>query len=333
MNFLLVDLSNLYFRARHVAHRQATLDDRLGMSLHLALGSVHKPWREQGMKSHVVFALEGRSWRKEIYKPYKAQRAEQRAALTDKEKEEDALYWQTYEELIAYLKTKTNCTCLQHPNLEADDLIAGWVQSHPSDNHCIVSSDSDFFQLIAPNVTQYNGITDETITLEGYFDSKGKPILDKKTKLPKKLEEPAWILFEKCMRGDTSDNIFSAYPGVRKKGTKTKVGLLEAYADKKSKGFAWNNLLLQRWTDHEGNEHRVLDDYERNKTLIDLTAQPEHVKVIMMETIAAVKDHKMVSGIGMHFMKFCGKHNLVKLSEQSNTFATIFSTGYGDIEK
>ena len=39
------------------------------------------------------------------------------------------------------------------------------------------------------------------------------------------------------MRGDTSDNVFSAYPGVRTKGTKNKVGLLEAYAERKSKGF------------------------------------------------------------------------------------------------
>ena len=40
------------------------------------------------------------------------------------------------------------------------------------------------------------------------------------------------MLFEKCMRGDTSDNVFSAYPGVRTKGTKNKVGLIEAYEDK-----------------------------------------------------------------------------------------------------
>lgn len=330
MNYLLVDLSNLYFRARHVAHRQSALDDRLGMSLHLSLGSVMKPWREFSMNAHVVFALEGRSWRKEIYKPYKAKRAEQRAALTDKEKEEDKLYWETYEELVDFLKTKTNCTCLYHPNLEADDLIAGWIQSHPNDKHCIVSSDTDFYQLIADNVIQYNGITDEMITLDGYFDTRGNQIIDKKTKEPKRLPDPKWILFEKCIRGDASDNIFSAYPGVRIKGTKNKVGLREAFSDRDSKGFAWNNLMLQRWTDHEGNEHRVFDDYIRNVSLIDLTAQPDHVKIMMAETIAAAQEHKQVSNIGVYFMKFCGKHRLNKLAEQSDMFARIFSTGYGE---
>jgi hypothetical protein len=43
------------------------------------------------------------------------------------------------------------------------------------------------------------------------------------------------------MRGDPTDNVFSAYPGVRTKGSKNKVGLMEAYEDRNSKGFNWNN--------------------------------------------------------------------------------------------
>ena len=72
--------------------------------------------------------------------------------------------------------------------------------------------------------------------------------LTRKTQEHKTLEDPQYLLFEKCMRGDTSDNVFSAYPGVRKKGTKNKTGLLEAYADKEKGGFNWNNIMLQRWT-------------------------------------------------------------------------------------
>ena len=52
------------------------------------------------------------------------------------------------------------------------------------------------------------------------------------------------------MRGDTSDNVFSKLiPGVRVKGTKNKVGLQEAFADKDKKGYSWNNMMLQRWVD------------------------------------------------------------------------------------
>ena len=80
------------------------------------------------------------------------------------------------------------------------------------------------------------------------------------------------------MRGDTADNVFSAYPGVRTKGTKTKVGLQEAFADRDSKGYSWNNMMLQRWGDHEGFEHRVIDDYQRNviKVLRKLTEWQIH---------------------------------------------------------
>ena len=71
--------------------------------------------------------------------------------------------------------------------------------------------------------------------------------------------------FLKNVLGDISDNIFSAYPGVRTKGTKNKIGIQEAYHDMGNKGFTWNNFMLQRWTDHNGEEHQVIKDYERNK--------------------------------------------------------------------
>ena len=37
-------------------------------------------------------------------------------------------------------------------------------------------------------------------------------------------------------------------------------------------------MMLQRWVDHEEQEHRVKDDFERNSILIDLTKQPDEVK-------------------------------------------------------
>jgi len=291
------------------------------------LGSVNKAWRDQ-KATHVVFCLEGRSWRKDYYAPYKANRAVARAAHTEQEAEEDKLFWETFDELNTFLRESTNCTVLQHKQLEADDLIAGWIQSHPNDEHIIVSSDTDFYQLLAPNVKQYNGISDELHTLDGILDKRGKHIIDKKTKLPKVIPEPAWILFEKCVRGDATDNIFSAYPGVRKKGTKNKVGLEEAFSDKNKKGYSWNNLMLQSWTDHNGIEHRVLDDYERNCVLVDLSMQPDNIKTVIAETIAAGCESKNRPMIGAHFLKLCGKYDLIKMSEQANTFCAFLSAAY-----
>lgn len=324
--YILVDTANTFFRARHTV--RGSLEDKVGMSLHTILSSIRKAWRDfKG--DHVVFCLEGRSWRKDYYEPYKRQRSEARAAQSPREAEEDKTFWETFDQFKEFIVNKTNATTLQHPQLEADDLIAGWIHQHPNDNHVIISTDGDFAQLIAPNVKQYNGVLQVTTTHEGYFDEKGKMVIDKKTKEVKPAPDPEWLLFEKCMRGDTSDNIFSAYPGVREKGTKTKVGLREAYADKDSKGYSWNNLMLQRWTDHDGVEHRVIDDYNRNKLLCDLAAQPDKIKEIISRTVLS-EDHKTknIPQVGVRLLKFCAEYDLQKISEQVQSYAEPLNARY-----
>ena len=233
MTYILVDTANTFFRARHVV--RGDLDTKIGMAFHITLSSIKKAWSDFD-GAHVVFCLEGRSWRKDFYEPYKRNRSEARAAQTQAQQDEDTVFWEMFDEWKDFVSTKTNCSVLQHPELEADDLIAGWIQAHPNDNHVIISTDGDFAQLIAPNVKQYNGVSNTIITHEGYFDDKKKkPVLDKKTGEPKPAPNPQFMLFEKCMRGDTSDNVFSAYPGVRTKGTKNKVGLIEAFEDREPK--------------------------------------------------------------------------------------------------
>ena len=322
--YILVDTANTFFRARHVV--RGDLDTKVGMALHITLNSIKKAWKDFDA-DHVVFCLEGRSWRKDYYEPYKRNRQETRDAMTPSQQEEDTVFWEIFDEFKDFVHTKTNCTMIQHPQLEADDLIAGWIHNHPKDNHVIISTDGDFAQLIAHNVKQYNGVSNTTITHQGYFDDKGREVIDKKTKLPKEKPNPEWQLFEKCMRGDTSDNVFSAYPGVRKKGTRNKVGLLEAFADKNTKGYNWNNLMLQRWVDHNGKEHRVLDDYNRNVTLCDLTAQPNEVKDIINNTIGTVET-KNITQVGMRLLKFCAKWDMQRIADQAAQYAQPLQARY-----
>jgi hypothetical protein len=321
MRYLIVDTANTFFRARHSAHRQSDTWDKLGFAIHVTLASVNKAWRDQ-KADHVVFCLEGRSWRKDFYEPYKKNRAVARAALTEKEAEEDKLFWEAFDDLKTFLSERTNCTVLRHEQLEADDLVAGWIQAHPQDHHTIVSSDTDFHQLLADNVNQYNGVADELHTLQGIFDKKGKMVIDKKTKEPKVIPNPEWILFEKCMRGDPTDNVFSAYPGVRK----TK--LEEAYNDRANRGFAWNNLMLQSWTDHNGVDHKVLDDYNRNRVLVDLAAQPDDIKIKIAETIANGSVRLNRPMVGAQFLKFCGKYELNRLSDNATAISDVLSASY-----
>lgn len=326
MTYILVDTANTFFRARHAI--KGDLETKIGMSLHVTFNSVKKAWKDFN-GSHVVFCLEGRSWRKDHYSPYKRNRSDARAAHTEKEAEEERVFWETFDQFKVFINEKTNCSVLHHPQLEADDLIAGWIQTHPNDDHVIISTDGDFAQLISSNVKQYNGVSGVTTTIEGYFDEKGKPVVDKKTGEKKTAPNPEWLLFEKCMRGDTSDNIFSAYPGVRTKGTKNKVGLQEAFEDKNTKGYNWNNLMLQRWVDHEGVEHRVLDDYNRNCLLCDLTAQPDEIKTLIKETIDnEISKNKNISQVGVRMIKFCGSYDLNKISENIQQYVDPFNSRY-----
>ena len=272
MKYALIDTMNTFFRAKHVASRNADTWEKIGMALHLTLGSVNQAVRNYGV-DHVVFCLEGHSWRKDFYTPYKANRK-----------------------------------VLQQDMTEAD---------------------TDYLQLLSESVHMYNGVNKQLITIDGYFDDRGRQVIDKKTKEHKILEDPQYLLFEKCMRGDTSDNVFSAYPGVRKKGTKNKTGLIEAFADKDKGGFNWNNIMLQRWTDHNEVEHRVREDYERNRTLIDLTAQPIELRDATDKCITDVLNTtKEVPQVGVHFMRFCGKYELNRISDQADSYAKWLNTSY-----
>ena len=323
--YILLDTSNLFHRSRHAVRGDA--DIKIGMSLHIMFHSIRKAWQDFN-GTHVIFALEGRSWRKSVYPQYKANRVVDKSTLTESEIEENEVFWETYNNFTDYIREKTNCTVLQNSQLEADDLIAGFIQSHPNDNHVIISTDTDFVQLISPNVKQYNGVTETLITDTGYFDNKGKPIIDNKTKIPKPIPNPEWLLFEKCMRGDSTDNVFSAYPGVRAKSSKNKIGLTEAFEDREKMGYSWNNLMLQKWIDHHDIEHRVIDDYNRNRMLIDLTAQPSEIRTLIDQTIVESCIPKNVDQVGIKLLKFCQLYQLLKISEQAQSYSIPLNEKY-----
>ena len=115
----------------------------------------------------------------------------------------------------------------------------------------------------------------------------------------------------------------------KSKRHKNKAGLQEAFADKDKKGYSWNNMMLQRWVDHEGKEHRVLEDYERNVILCDLTAQPQNIRKIINDTIEdATETPKEVGQVGIKLMKFCAKHDMVKISEQAQSFSEPLNARY-----
>ena len=286
--YLVVDVANLMFRARHVVRGDAY--EQSGMALHIIFRSLKKLFKEH-KADHVVLALEGGgSWRYKEYPAYKSKRRMDREAdkamQSAREAEADEVFDAVMKDFVEFMSEKTRCTVLHQSGIEGDDFIARWIQLHPNDEHIILSSDSDFIQLITDKVTLYNGIDDRLLTPDGVFDGQtgdrlvfhvdsgsgkvkvlGTPEQEKKkhdkaqkekakmsaTYVPTEWSweiEPEWqkkALFVKLVRGDSGDSVFSAYPGVRYHGSAKKVGINEAWEDRSGQGFHWNNFMLQSW--------------------------------------------------------------------------------------
>ena len=86
--------------------------------------------------------------------------------------------------------------------------------------------------------------------------------------------------------------------------------------------------MLQRWTDHNGVEHKVLDDYYRNVQLVDLSAQPDNIKIMIAESIAENSVVKDIPQIGTKFLKFCGKYELNRISDNVQNYVDFLTASY-----
>lgn len=325
--YIIIDTQNMFMRAVHVTRGDA--EQRASMSLHIMLASIAQAWRTFNA-DHIVFALEcpnANNWRRKIDPRYKKNREAIRAAASVKEQEEGTIIFSILNDLITFLREKTNATVLQCPIAEADDMIARWTQLHPDDKHVIISSDKDFHQLVKGNVIQYDGVN-KKIFIDALSDTQYVTADDFKNTELVPIDDPEWLLFEKIVRGDSSDNIFSAYPGVRIKGTKNKVGIIDAYNDRKNQGYNWHTFMNMKWTDHDKKDHIVKEDFERNKKLIDLTSHPADVLQRMDKVVVEEAESEPITKVTIPFMKFCQKHELVRILDRADEFKIIFSSSY-----
>jgi hypothetical protein len=167
-------------------------------------------------------------------------------------------------------------------------------------------------------------------------------VLKKRKKLDEKFVftiDDDWhkrALFIKIVRGDVGDGVFSAYPKVRYEGSK-KVGIRECWEDRHEKGFHWNNFMLQKWEKlivKEGQDEpeivdvRVCDEFATNEMLIDLTKQPQEVKDLMDKVIVDAVQKQVTGQVGLNFLRFCKKHDLVRLMEQAHYHSVYMMAGY-----
>lgn len=346
MKYCLIDVSNLVYRARYGSHKdrpreprapglegyEEELRESLGLCLHTTFKSLAKVYSKFGA-GHVVACFDHRPWRSVIYPRYKRNRvlAEdatpeeiEKASLTRR------LITETIESLLTFFHESTNVTVLYQDMCEADDFIARWISSHPSDHHFIMSTDSDYKQLVRENVELYAGVSNELYTSSGVFYQDALKVRPGdavrnihgetwRVKLDKKISEPvmidpAWELFKKVMLGDDSDNVARAAP--------PKVGEVKLRAHYAAQGgIGWQNLM----DTPVGDGTYVRDLYERNVELVDLTRQPDEVKALMDAHISGASQKERRPRVGVAFLQFCKANRLVRLAESAETITPLLS--------
>jgi DNA polymerase-1 len=174
---------------------------------------------EQFNPDKIYFPLDGKpTVRLEMYPEYKGAR---RVETTDPD---EIAYWKSFKRqkkaIIEMMGNYFPVTSMYHPDYECDDLVLHIIKTlHPSDYVTIVSSDTDFIQIL-------NDYPD-TVSLYNPVASSYRQNTD--------YDYVSW----KAMVGDKSDNI----PGVKGIGKKTasKILSIEGELENRMKDSKFNN--------------------------------------------------------------------------------------------
>jgi len=195
------------------------------------------------------------AWRKELCPEYKANRRSDPKKIAVKDE------YSTQVPFIRQAITNLGIDQMVSPTCEADDLAGAYARLLESGGHLVelVTGDKDWLQLVTPSVTWNDPVRDRQVDIMTFESFTDYPNVEQ-------------FLDEKCLVGDTSDNI-KGVGGIGAKGAKellTEWGsvpnfLLEADPESKMKA-AWR---------------RLYDDptkYETNMLLMNLNGKHPTIK-------------------------------------------------------
>jgi 5'-3' exonuclease len=247
----------------------------------------------------IAFALDGKtSLRKQLYySQYKGNRDDSDKSVEEQKFNEIARQQFTIvqEEIIPELGYKN---IFKAEGFEADDIIGSICKTHGNSNIgtsneiCIVTTDSDMFQLIRENIVILNPKTYTYLTMSG-FEKKyniGHPNMWKRVKV---------------YSGCSTDNV----PGIIVHGTKTlrRVGIKSVINYLQNKLKPTSNIY-KAFTDPRNKK-----DINRNKllTILPLKNTPE---------FRIVKDDKLSRSA---LLKICAKYRFKSIEEDIEDFCKV----------
>ena len=150
---MIVDVSNLLHRTFYV-HTTEDFDLITAMAYKSTFLTLNKYYKDFAPNKVVLAFDDHNNWRKKFTasgkcvtkRQYKGNR---RQNLSPKQHEQYVLFLKFIDDFEVLLKKHTSIVCIKGDELEADDIIAGFVEAF-SDEHkvTILSQDKDFQQLL-----------------------------------------------------------------------------------------------------------------------------------------------------------------------------------------
>lgn len=235
----------------------------------------------------LVIACDGSNyWRKESFPYYKASRKETR--------EKSNLDWKALFDSISKIreeiKDNFSYTVIRVDGAEADDVIAsicaehGTMFAHANEKIMILSGDKDFAQLQKyANVEQYDPI--------------------RKNKI--KVDNPSEFLIDHIIRGDRGDGI----PNILSDSDTFVSGKRQTVMTKKRYQEIYDQMNDLSFTNDS-----TLENYYRNKKLIDLDERPKSID------IAVKKQYDEQLNKRSNVMNYFMQHKLRNLMEDIGDF-------------
>lgn len=308
--YLIIDASNILYRT-FFAHIKEALDVNIGMCHHITLSTVNKYYTNT-KADEVIMVFDDYSWRKAYtadlsncvtYKKYKGTR---RKDMSPSDKAKMEQFDSHIEEFINLFRERTRVVVLHKKYLEADDLIAGFIQAHPEDQHILVSADKDFMQLLVRNNLKL-------------ID----PMTDKERNLSEYNDDPDFFMYEKCLRGDAGDNVMSSYPRLRSNK------IVESYRDPLLRTNIMQNKFKVLVNDPKGGvplemEYTTQEVFDENILLMDLSAQPDFIRRLIDKAIEEGLTNRGKFNY-LEFLRFCGKYELHNIRDKIDLFVPMLS--------
>ena len=282
---ILVDLNQVMIANMMVQignHHNAEVDEN--MIRHMVLNTLrfNRMKFKEEFGELIICADDKNYWRRQAFPYYKAARR--------KTREESELDWtaifNALNKVRQELKDVFPYKVIQIDGAEADDII-GTIAHHEGrelntgEKFLILSGDKDYIQLHKyANIKQYNPVLKKWVTHSN----------------------PEQYLFEHVIKGDAGDGV----PNILSPDNAFVMNIRQKPVTKKR---------LEEWIDINKMSSEVKRNYLRNKSLIDLSEIPEHLKNKILEAYSAenTKDRSQL-------LNFFIKNRLKLLTESLGEF-------------